>query len=65
MRDIARLILLALSMRTAALSRLTMRTAAHAVPEGWNNVSKEKPLFDCNSHYSGTLRVARSIQAHS
>ena len=34
-------------------------------PKDWNNVSKEKPLFDCSSHYSGALRAARSIKAHS
>src|SRR5260370_22629938 len=26
-------------------------------PKDWNDVSKEKPLFYCWSHYSGALRV--------
>src|SRR6266481_5852607 len=26
-------------------------------PKEWNDVSKEKPLFVCRSHYSGAFRV--------
>jgi hypothetical protein len=26
-------------------------------PKEWNDVSKERPLFICNSHYAGTLQV--------
>jgi hypothetical protein len=26
-------------------------------PERWNDVSRDKPLFICTSHYSGSLRV--------
>ena len=26
-------------------------------PKRWNDVSQEKPLFTCTSHYSGSLRV--------
>src|SRR5262245_52256737 len=26
-------------------------------PKNWNDVSREKPLFTCTSHYSGSLRI--------
>jgi hypothetical protein len=26
-------------------------------PKNWNDVSQEKPLFTCTSHYSGSLRI--------
>lgn len=26
-------------------------------PTNWNDVSKDTPLFDCQSHYSGALRI--------
>lgn len=58
MRVIVPLILLALSMRTAgavALDECEQQRSQY--PKIWNDVSKEKGLFDCNSHYAGALRV--------
>ena len=28
-----------------------------AFPKEWNDVSKEKPVFFCSSHYSGAFKV--------
>lgn len=58
MRFVVPLIFLALTLRTAgavALDECEQQRAQY--PKNWNDVSKEKGVFDCNSHYAGAMRV--------
>jgi hypothetical protein len=58
MRAVIPLILLALMTQAASAVGLDeCKQQRMQYPKNWKDVSKEKGLFDCNSHYAGALRI--------
>jgi hypothetical protein len=58
MRAILVMILFMLTINSAgAVDANECKLQRAQYPQNWNDVSKEKGLFDCTSHYSGALRI--------
>jgi hypothetical protein len=58
MRTIVVVILFMLTIKSAAaVDPAECEQQRLQYPKSWKDVSKEKAMFDCTSHYAGTLRV--------